>query len=27
MRSGTVEPKRQVRALFDYWTDLNFEIA
>ena len=27
VRSGTVEPKRQVRALFDYWADLNFEIA
>ncbi|MDP9564339.1 UNVERIFIED_ORG: hypothetical protein J2740_005556 [Rhizobium nepotum] len=27
VRSGTVEPKRQVRALFDYWADLNFESA
>lgn len=27
VRSGTVEPKRQVRALFDYWADLNFEFA
>ncbi|QTK83029.1 Hypothetical protein AT6N2_L2398 [Agrobacterium tumefaciens] len=27
VRSGTVKPKRQVRALFDYWADLNFEIA
>ncbi|CAN7169326.1 hypothetical protein ATU3B_06995 [Agrobacterium genomosp. 3 str. CIP 111-78] len=27
VRSGAVEPKKQVKALFDYWADLNFENA
>ncbi|WP_367353617.1 hypothetical protein [Agrobacterium pusense] len=27
VHSGTIEPKKQVRTLFDYWADLNFKIA
>lgn len=26
VRTGTIEPKKQVRAYFDYWADMNFEI-
>ncbi|MFK3781344.1 hypothetical protein [Agrobacterium sp. NPDC089420] len=27
VRSGAAEPKKQVKTLFDYWSDFNFEIA
>lgn len=26
VRTGTIEPKKQVKAYFDYWADMNFEI-